>query len=138
MDITLPNGPTRGTLFGKGHRPSGVDKRRNRRAYRIHAISHSYHKTSLTSRGLLLALAHQIGCNPSSSPAILSYELCHRVVPARPSFIFRPSRSDCTHASLPCAPTLEIIKICLLPAESPGWWGLGSSSSSFTQRFRCR
>src|SRR5260370_20325361 len=25
-------------------------------------------------------------------------------------FIFRPSQSDCPHASLPCAPTLEILK----------------------------
>src|ERR1700687_4733423 len=75
---------------------------------------------------------------PPPPPAILSHELCHRVVPARPSFIFRPSRSDCPHASLPCAPTLEIIKVCPLPAESPGWWGLGSSSSSSTPPCRCR
>src|SRR5713226_2655687 len=51
------------------------------------------------------------------------------VAPAAPhSFIIRPSRSDCGHASLPCAPTLEISLKCLLPADSPGWLGLGVSA----------
>src|SRR6266852_5933868 len=62
---------------------------------------------------------------PPPPPALLSNEP-ELGAPAAPhSFIIRPSRSDCGHASLPCAPTLEISLKCLLPAESPGWLGLG-------------
>src|SRR6202521_2764577 len=59
-NITLPNGRTRGTLFGKNHRPSEVDKRRNRITYRIHAIARRNNKTFLTSRGLPLSCEETI------------------------------------------------------------------------------
>src|SRR5260370_28896322 len=54
---------------------------------------------------------------PPPPPAILGYESCPRVVPARHSFIFWPSWSDCPYASWSCAPTLEIAIVCLLPTE---------------------
>src|SRR6202158_3771962 len=54
-NITLPNGRIRGTRLEKSPRPSEVDKRRNRRAYRIHAIPRRNNKTFLASRGLALS-----------------------------------------------------------------------------------
>src|SRR5712692_1366954 len=60
VKITLPNRPTRGALIEKSHRPNGVDKGRDRRAYRIHAIAHCYHKTFLTSCRLLLSCKRTI------------------------------------------------------------------------------
>ena len=75
---------------------------------------------------------------PPPPPAILSCERCRRVIVTRHSFILRPSRGDCPQASPPFAPKLEMHCVCLLPAGSPGWWGLGSSSSSSTPPCRCR
>src|SRR5713226_3459826 len=75
---------------------------------------------------------------PPPPPALLGYGPSPGALAARHSFIFRPSRSDCRHASLSCALTLEISLKCLLPAESPGWLGLGFSSWSSTPPCRLR
>src|SRR5229473_643573 len=57
---------------------------------------------------------------PPPPPSFLSNESELGVLAAPHSFIIKPSRSDCGHASLACALYTGTSLKCPLPAESPG------------------